>query len=225
VIGPDGAGKTTLFNCLSGFYQPDEGEIYLLDERLVGKSPHEICQKGMARTFQNIRLFDHMSILNNVLVGDTNRHRAISFSMILRSSAYRAEQHQAKERAQHWLRFVGLEMDHQKWANHLSYGNQRRLEIARALATQPRVILLDEPGAGMNPQEIGEMMTLISKIRDQGITVVLIEHHMKVVMGISDRVLVLDHGEELALGTPAEIQNHPEVVAAYLGESSEEKSS
>ncbi len=217
VIGPNGAGKTTLFNCLSGFYQPDEGAILLGGKSIVGKKPYQICRLGMARTFQNIRLFDHLSLLDNVLVADSNHHRTSSWGILFRTTAHQTFQHLAKERAMKWLSFVGIEGDLRMKAGHLSYGNQRRLEIARALATDPQVILLDEPGAGMNPSEIGGMIDLISKMRTIGVTVILIEHHMKVVMDISDRILVLDHGEELAVGTPEEIRKHPQVIEAYLG--------
>ncbi|MES2308239.1 MAG: ABC transporter ATP-binding protein [Verrucomicrobiota bacterium] len=223
VIGPNGAGKTTLFNCLSGFYQPDAGDVILSGERVNGMSPHQICRRGMARTFQNIRLFDHLSLVDNVLVGDTNHHSTSVWGMLIRSLSYRTFQQAAKERAMKWISFVGIEADPRSKAGHLSYGNQRRLEVARALATDPQVILLDEPGAGMNPSEIGGMIELIAKIRSQGITVVLIEHHMKVVMDISDRILVLDHGEELAIGKPEEIRNHPDVIEAYLGGSGEKR--
>ncbi len=217
VIGPNGAGKTTLFNCLSGFYRPDEGAIFLGGKSIVGQKPYQICRLGMARTFQNIRLFDHLSLLDNILVGDSNHHQTTFFGILFRTVAHRTYQHLARERAMKWLSFVGIEAEGRTKAGHLSYGNQRRLEIARALATDPQVILLDEPGAGMNPSEIAGMIELISKIKKLGITVILIEHHMKVVMDISDRILVLDHGEELAVGTPLEIQNHPRVIEAYLG--------
>jgi branched-chain amino acid transport system ATP-binding protein len=223
VIGPNGAGKTTLFNCLSGFYQPEEGEVILEGIKVNGMVPHQICRRGMARTFQNIRLFDHLSLLDNVLVGDSNHHSTTVWGMLWRSAAHQSFQHDARERALKWIAFAGVDADPRSKAGHLSYGNQRRLEIARALATDPKVVLLDEPGAGMNPSEISGMIELIAKIRSQGITVVLIEHHMKVVMDISDRILVLDHGEELAVGTPEEIRRHPDVIAAYLGSSGGEE--
>lgn len=222
VIGPNGAGKTTLFNCLSGFYQPDQGDVLLGGKSILNKKPHEICHLGMARTFQNIRLFDHLSILDNVLVGDSNHHSTTIIGLMFRTKQHRSFQHLAKERAMKWLGFVGIDADARTKAGHLSYGNQRRLEIARALATGPQVILLDEPGAGMNPSEIGGMIELISKMREIGVTVILIEHHMKVVMDISDRILVLDHGEELAVGRPEEIRQHPKVIEAYLGGSAEQ---
>ncbi len=218
VIGPNGAGKTTLFNCLSGFYRPDTGTVTLENEPIHELPPHEICRLGMTRTFQNIRLFDRLTVLDNVLVGHFNRESWNPFELLFHTAARLKKEKEARDESMEWLRFVGLENHaHEKSCN-LSYGLQRRLEIARALATKPKVLLLDEPGAGMNPNEIGKMIELITKIRDKGLAVILIEHHMKVVMEISQTILVLDHGEELAIGTPAEIRSHPEVIAAYLGQ-------
>lgn len=218
VIGPNGAGKTTFFNCLSGIYRADEGSIWLDGHEITGKQPYLVCRRGLARTFQNIRLFPEMSVLENVLVAQF-RHRSLSpFPLLARSRKYTAEEKENRVLAMEYLDFVGLATLAEECSRNLPYGLQRRLEIARALATQPRLLLLDEPAAGMNPQETNEMVALISRIRERGLAIILIEHHMKVVMTISDDILVLDHGIPIAQGTPQDVRNNPKVIKAYLGE-------
>jgi branched-chain amino acid transport system ATP-binding protein len=218
VIGPNGAGKTTFFNCLSGIYRPDGGFILLDGHDITGRAPHQVCKRGVARTFQNIRLFPEMSVLENVLVAQF-QHRSISpFPLLLRSRHFREQEKQKRDEALAFLDFVGLASYAGQVSSNLAYGLQRRLEIARALATHPRLLLLDEPAAGMNPQETVEMVQLISRIRDRGLAILLIEHHMKVVMTISDDILVLDHGVPIAHGSPEKVRNDPQVIKAYLGE-------
>ncbi len=217
VIGPNGAGKTTLFNCLSGIYTPDQGEIMMEGKNLVGLQPHQICRRGIARTFQNIRLFAEMSALENVMVGRFPHDHFSPWALLSHSSRYRKMDSLSQREAMECLKFVGLSSYANEWARNLAYGLQRRLEIARALATKPRVLLLDEPGAGMNPNEIGGMISLVDQIKKQGLAIILIEHHMKVVMDISDQIIVLDHGEKIASGTPSEIKMNPQVIEAYLG--------
>jgi branched-chain amino acid transport system ATP-binding protein len=218
VIGPNGAGKTTFFNCLSGIYRPEEGSVRLDGRDITGRPTHEISRMGLSRTFQNIRLFPEMSVVENILVAQF-QHRSLSpLPLLLHSAPFRRQEAQSRAEAMEFLDFVGLAGHAEAVSGSLAYGLQRRLEIARALATKPRLLLLDEPAAGMNPQETVEMVGLISRIRERGMAILLIEHHMKVVMTISDEILVLDHGVPIAHGTPESVRNDPQVIKAYLGE-------
>lgn len=220
LIGPNGAGKTTLFNLFTGHYTPTRGEIYFQNRKITGFRPYRITPLGIARTFQNIRIFGQMSVLDNVLIGQHCRTRAGLLGAIIKTPGVKKEEARAVKIALRMLRFVGLEEKKDDYASNLSYGEQRRLEIARALAADPALLLLDEPAAGMNPQETAALIELIRQIRDEmNKTILLIEHDMKVVMGISERVAVLNYGKKIAEGTPAEIQGDEEVIRAYLGES------
>jgi branched-chain amino acid transport system ATP-binding protein len=218
LIGPNGAGKTTFFNMLTGVYKPTSGKIVFDGTEITGKPPHAITKLGIGRTFQNIRLFQHMSALENVLVGMHARLKGGIVGSIVRTPGVRREERRAAERAGELLRYCGLRGRDDELSRNLSYGDQRRLEVARALATEPKLLLLDEPTAGMNPQETADFTAFVDRLRDErNLTILLIEHDMKVVMGVSDRVTVLDYGEKIAEGQPQEIQQNQRVIEAYLG--------
>lgn len=218
IIGPNGAGKTTFFNSLTGIYRPEEGEILFKGQSLIGLRPDQVSARGMSRTFQNIRLFGSMSVIENILVGMHNQLHQNAFDTLFRSKKFHEEEAEAEAKASALMEYVGLKNVGNELAKNLPYGGQRRIEIARALAANPTLLLLDEPTAGMNPNETADAIKLFRRIRDErGITILLIEHDMRVIMGISEHISVMDYGEKIAEGSPAEIRKNQRVIEAYLG--------
>ncbi|QNP48835.1 high-affinity branched-chain amino acid ABC transporter ATP-binding protein LivG [Diaphorobacter aerolatus] len=219
IIGPNGAGKTTVFNCISGFYKPTTGVITLEGQSIAGLGSHSVAQRGVVRTFQNVRLFKSMTALENLLVAQHSRTSKSVLGGLFNTRNYRASEAAAIENAMKWLRFMGIEAFANREAGNLAYGHQRRLEIARCMITQPKLLMLDEPAAGLNPQEKVELQQLIERLRTEfGVTVLLIEHDMGLVMGVSERILCMEYGRPIAMGTPEEVRSNERVIKAYLGE-------
>ena len=220
IIGPNGAGKTTVFNCISGFYKPTEGSVVLNGQSIAGLASHEVANHGVVRTFQNVRLFKGMTALENLLVAQHQQVKRNLLSGLFKTKAYREAEEKAMAQAAHWLDVMGLRQFANREAGNLAYGHQRRLEIARCMITNPKLLMLDEPAAGLNPQEKVELQHLIDRLRrEYGVTVLLIEHDMSLVMGVSERILVMEYGKPIALGVPEAIRNDERVIKAYLGES------
>ncbi|WP_284336417.1 high-affinity branched-chain amino acid ABC transporter ATP-binding protein LivG [Comamonas sp. NoAH] len=219
IIGPNGAGKTTVFNCISGFYTPTSGKVALQGESIAGLGSHTVARKGVVRTFQNVRLFKRMTVLENLLVAQHQKARVSVLSGLFNTPNFRRQEAQAIERSLHWLDYMGLREFANREAGNLAYGHQRRLEIARCMITDPKVLMLDEPAAGLNPQEKLDLQALIRQLRDQyGVSILLIEHDMGLVMGVSERITVMEYGKPIAHGTPEEVRNNERVIKAYLGE-------
>jgi branched-chain amino acid transport system ATP-binding protein len=219
IIGPNGAGKTTVFNCVGGFYNPTEGDIVMDGQRIKGLSSHMVARSGLVRTFQNVRLFKHLTVLENLLVAQHTQVETRMLPGLLKLKSYRQAEADALARAAQWLDFMGLRQYANREAGNLAYGHQRRLEIARCMITKPRLLMLDEPAAGLNPQEKQDLQRLIDRLRREfGVAVLLIEHDMSLIMGISDRILVMEHGKPIMTGTPQAVRSDERVIKAYLGE-------
>lgn len=220
LIGPNGAGKTTAFNVITGFYQASSGRVLFQNEEISGKAVHQIAQRGLVRTFQNIRLFKELSVIDNVLIGAHKRRTSHWIDALFKTQKLHEDENRLRKNAEHWLDIFGLSKNQQTPARNLAYGDQRKLEIIRCLVSEPKLLCLDEPAAGMNHTETHELMLLIARIRQEfGISILLIEHDMKLVMEICEKIIVLDHGEKIAEGSASEIQNSPQVIEAYLGTS------
>lgn len=217
IIGPNGAGKSTLFNCITGFSRPTAGSVFFKDKEITGYAPHRVTEMGVARTFQNIRLFSELSVLDNVLIGTHLRHRYGLFNALLRDGTFRTKEASSVDEAMRQLEFMGLADYAEMAAGSLPYGLQRRLEIARAMATNPTLLLLDEPSAGMNPAETGELMAQLLRLNQHGLTLLIIEHDMNLVMGLSQHIVVINYGVKIAEGTVEEVRNNEAVIEAYLG--------